>query len=213
MTISLKDIPPSNRITSQAQLDALYGEPSARALLKEIDHISAEYQVFVEKSPFVILASSGPGGLDCSPRGDPAGFVRVLDEKTVLLPDRLGNNRTDSLNNIIDDPRVSLLFLIPGVGETLRINGRAEIFVDADLCAEFVVNGKTPRSVLAVHVERVYFQCPKALIRSKLWDLKTQVARSELPTSGDIYSAISGGEFGGAEYDRAYPMRIKETIY
>ncbi|MBT7571363.1 MAG: pyridoxamine 5'-phosphate oxidase family protein [Rhodospirillaceae bacterium] len=213
MTISLEDIPADSRITSLERLDALYGEPSKRALIKEIDHISAEYQVFVEKSPFVILASSGPGGLDCSPRGDPAGFVRVLDEKTVLLPDRLGNNRTDSLSNIITDPRVSLLFLIPGVGETLRINGHAEIFVDANLCAEFIVNGKTPRSVLAVHVERVYFQCPKALIRSKLWDLETQVARAELPSSGDIYKAITDGEFGGAEYDRAYPEHIKETIY
>ncbi len=213
MTISLEDIPADSRITTLEQLDALYGEPSERALIKEIDHLSAEYQVFVEKSPFVILASSGPGGLDCSPRGDPAGFVRVLDDKTVLLPDRLGNNRTDSLSNIIDDPRVSLLFLIPGVGETLRINGHTEIFVDADLCAEFIVNGKTPRSVLAVHVERVYFQCPKALIRSKLWDLETQVARSELPTSGDIFNAISGGEIEGSKYDRAYPQRIKDTIY
>jgi PPOX class probable FMN-dependent enzyme len=211
--MNLEDIPAASRITSLEQLDALYGEPSERALIKEIDHISAEYQVFVEKSPFVILASSGPGGLDCSPRGDPAGFVRVADEKTVLLPDRLGNNRTDSLSNIITDPRVSLLFLIPGVGETLRINGTAEIFVDADLCAKFIVNGKTPRSVLSVHVERVYFQCPKALIRSKLWDLENQVARSELPTSGDIFNAISGGEIGGADYDRAYPQRIKETIY
>jgi PPOX class probable FMN-dependent enzyme len=167
----------------------------------------------VEKSPFVILASSGPGGLDCSPRGDPAGFVRVADDKTVLLPDRLGNNRTDSLSNIITDHRVSLLFLIPGVGETLRINGTAEIFVDADLCAQFMVNGKSPRSVLGVHVERVYFQCSKALIRSRLWDLETQVARSEVPTSGDIFHAISGGEIGGAEYDRAYPERIKQTIY
>ncbi len=213
MTISLEDIPADSRITTLEQLDALYGEPSERALIKEIDHLSAEYQVFVEKSPFVILVSSGPGGLDCSPRGDPAGFVRVLDGKTVLLPDRLGNNRTDGLSNIIDDPRVSLLFLIPGVGETLRINGHTEIFVDADLCAEFIVNGKTPRSVLAVHVERVYFQCPKALIRSKLWDLETQVARSELPTSGDIFNAIPGGEIEGSEYDRAYPQRIKDTIY
>jgi hypothetical protein len=213
MTISLEDIPADSRITSLEQLDALYGAPSSRALIKEIDHISAEYKVFVEKSPFVILASSGPGGLDCSPRGDPAGFVRVADDKTVLLPDRLGNNRTDSLSNIIDDPRASLLFLIPGVGETLRINGTAEIFVDADLCAEFMTNGKTPRSVLCVHVERVYFQCPKALIRSKLWDVETQVARSELPTSGDIFNAISGGEIGGAEYDRAYPQHAKDTIY
>ena len=213
MTISLDHIPPSNRITTLEQLEELYGAPNQSSLVKEIDHISDQYRAFIEKSPFAILATSGPGGIDCSPRGDPPGFVRVVDEKTVLLADRLGNNRTDSLRNIVDDPRISLLFLIPGVGETLRIIGTAEIYIDPDLCASFAMQGKPPRSVLAVSVDRVYFQCPKALIRSKLWDAEAQIARSELPTIGEILGAISGGEHGCPEYDRTFPDHIKNTIY
>jgi len=139
-----------NRITTAAQLDALYGEPVARSLTKEIDYISASYRKFIEAAPFVILATSGPEGLDCSPRGDPPGFLRVRDPNTVLIPDRRGNNRIDTLRNLVADPRISLLFLIPGVGETLRINGRAEIVTDPELRESFALNGKAPVSVLVV---------------------------------------------------------------
>lgn len=201
------------RVTSEDELEAIYGTPAPTSLVKEIDYISAHYRAFIEKAPFVVLASTAAEGLDCSPRGDPAGFVRVLDEKTLALPDRRGNNRIDSLRNIVRDPRVALLFLIPGIGETLRVNGRAEIVVDEDFCAEFAMNGKTPRSVILVTVERTYFQCKKALARSGLWDPAAQVARGELPSAGEMLQALSNEGFDGAAYDAAYPERMKETIY
>jgi PPOX class probable FMN-dependent enzyme len=139
--------------------------------------------------------------------------VRVRDKKTVLIPDRRGNNRVDSLRNLVRDPRISLLFMIPGIGNTLRLNGRAEISVDPELCASFSMQGKLPRSVLVVTAERVYFQCPKALVRSRLWSPEVQIARSELPSTGEMLAALSKGAIDGEEYDRAYPQRLKETIY
>ena len=203
----------SHRITTAAQLDAHYGAPVGRSLTKEIDYISASYRKFIEAAPFVIVATSGPEGLDCSPRGDPPGFVRVRDPNTVLIPDRRGNNRIDTLRNLVADPRISLLFLIPGVGETLRINGRAEIVTDPELCESFALNGKTPVSILVVTAERVYFQCPKALVRSRLWHPDAQIARAELPSSGDIMAEIIGGDYDAEAHDRAYPQRLKETLY
>ncbi len=214
MTISTNGHDTADRITTVEQLEVLYGAPAARSLVKELDCISDHYRVFIEKSPFVILATVGPEGLDCSPRGDPPGFVRVADNKTVLMPDRRGNNRADSLHNIVRDPRVSLLFLIPGVGETLRINGRAAISIEPSLCESFAINGKAPRSVLVVTVDRIYFQCQKALARSRLWDAGAHVPRSELPTAGQIMEALSPeGEFDGAAYDAAYPDHMRKTIY
>lgn len=208
--------PTDGRIDTLEALDALYGAPAGASLMKEIDHIAEPYRRFVEAAPFLVLASVGPEGLDCSPRGDPAGFVRIADPRTVLIPDRRGNNRIDTLRNIVRDPRVSLLFLIPGVGETLRINGRAEIRADADLCASFDMEGKTPRTVIVVAVERVYFQCPKALVRSKLWEPESRIDRSALPSAGQILehiSAISAEAFDGEAYDAAYPERLRQTIY
>ena len=155
-----------HRVTSIEQLERVYHEaPVGAALIKEIDHVNAPYRALIEAAPFFALATNGPDGMDCSPRGDPPGFVRVPDEKTLLIPDRRGNNRIDSLRNLLHDPRVALLFLIPGCGETLRVNGRAEISTDPALTQSFVVNGKAPRIVIVVAVERVYFQCPKAIIR------------------------------------------------
>ena len=154
-------------------------------MVKEIDHINQTYRKLIEAAPFFALATCGPDGLDCSPRGDPAGFVRVLDEKTIAVPDRRGNNRIDSLRNLIHDPRVALLFMIPGVNETLRIIGRAEICTEPQLCGTFTIQGKAPRAVLLISVDRVYFQCAKALVRSKLWDPATRVDRSIPPTRGD----------------------------
>lgn len=202
-----------HRITSIEALEAIYGTPVDRSLFKEIDHISDHYRAFIDKAPFVVIASSGPEGLDCSPRGDPAGFVRVADPKTVLIPDRRGNNRIDTLRNIVRDPRVALLFLIPGIGETLRINGRAAIFVDPGLIASFAINGKEPRSVVRVTVDSIYFQCQKALARSRLWQDDARVDRSELPSTGEILQALSDGTFDAAAYDRNYPEHMKNTIY
>jgi len=201
-------------ITTMEQLEALYSEgvyPPAKH--KEVDRITAAYRKLIEASPFFALATSGPDGLDCSPRGDPAGFVRVVDETTVIVPDRRGNNRIDSLRNLIADPRVALLFLIPGVSETLRIMGRATICTDPALCESFTMQGKAPRSVLVVKVDKVFFQCAKAIVRSRLWDPRTQVERASLPTPGAILAEITGGKLGGPEHDRLAPERMKATIY
>ncbi len=200
-------------LTTVQELDALYGDASPASLTKEIDYINDEYAVFIEKSPFVVIASTGPEGLDCSPRGDPAGFVAMKDRKTVLMPDRRGNNRLDTLRNIVRDPRVSLLFLIPGVRETLRINGHATISVDPALLERFAMGSKPARSVIQVNVERVYFQCAKALIRSKLWDTETQIDRRDVPSAGQILQAISNKEIDGQAFDASYPDRIKQTLY
>jgi uncharacterized protein len=201
------------RITTLEELDAMYGEPSPPAIVKEIDYISDHYKAFIDKAPFVVLATVGPEGLDCSPRGDPAGFVRVRDRKTVLIPDRRGNNRVDALRNLVRDPRISLLFMIPGIGTTLRINGKAEIVIDEALNASFAIRGKLPKCVLVVSVDRIYTQCPKALVRSRLWSADAQVDRASLPSAGEMMAALSNGTIDGNEYDRAYPKRLEETIY
>src|SRR5437762_7974966 len=184
-------------VTSIEALEHIYGEPFGPSIAKETDRVTSHYRAFIEAAPFFALATSGPEGLDCSPRGDAPGFVRVLDEKTLVIPDRRGNNRLDSLRNIVRDPRVALLFLIPGVGETIRVIGRAAISTDPDLTASFVVNGKAPTCVIVVTVERVYYQCTKAIIRSKLWDPARHVDRQSLPTTGTIIAAITGGRLGG----------------
>jgi len=204
----------SHTISTIAELEALYTEgvyPPAK--VKETDRITKAYRALVEASPFFALATNGPNGLDCSPRGDPKGFVRVVDDKTIVVPDRRGNNRIDSLRNLISDPRVALLFLIPGVSETLRIMGRATISTDPELCASFTMQGKAPRAVLVIAVDQVFFQCAKAIVRSKLWDPAIQVERSSLPTAGTILAEISGGKVGGEEHDRIAPERMKATIY
>jgi PPOX class probable FMN-dependent enzyme len=200
-------------IRDEATLEALYGEPSAGAIAKEIDYIHPHYRAMIEASPFMVLATSGAEGLDASPRGDPAGFVHVLDDRTLLIPDRRGNNRADSLRNIIRDPRVALLFLIPGKGETLRVNGRAMVSVAPDLLARFEFRGTLPRSVIVVEADRVYFQCPKALVRSDLWNPGKHIARTTLPSTGTILADITTGRVGGEQYDRDYPERLRTTLY
>src|SRR5438045_7975779 len=151
----------SHRITTIEQLEAIYGLPSGAAVFKEIDHVNAQYRAFIEAAPFFVLATVGPEGLDCSPRGDAPGFVRVADERTLLIPDRRGNNRIDSLRNIVRDPRVALLFMIPGIGQTLRVNGQAHLSIDSELLASFAVEEKPPRCVVVIAVEAVYFQCAR----------------------------------------------------
>ena len=200
-------------ITTIAELEAIYGLPGETSTVKEVDHITPHYRTFIELSPFVALATSGPEGLDCSPRGDLAGFVRVHDETTLMLPDRLGNNRVDSLRNIVRDPRAALLFLIPGVGNTLRVNGRARLMTDADLLASFAVGGKPPRSVIVLSVQAVYFQCARALVRSDLWNPAKHADPKALPSAGQILAALSQDRVGGEDYDSAWPERAKQTLW
>ena len=200
-------------IEDEAALQALYGAPMPSSLAKEIDHIDAHYAALVAASPFCAIASAGPGGLDVSPRGDGPGFVAVADSKTLLLPDRRGNNRADTLKNIVADPRVALLFLIPGVGETLRVNGTARISIDPDLCRRFAMDGKPARSVLVVAVERVFFQCARAIVRADLWNPAKHVARTALPSTGTILEALARGAIDAKTYDAELPKRLSNELY
>ncbi len=200
-------------VTNQEQLAALFGPVAEASLKKEAPYIHPLYRKLIEASPFAILATSGPEGLDASPRGDPAGFVKVRDERTILLPERRGNNRIDSLRNILEDPRVALLFLIPGVGETLRVNGTARISVDPDLLAQMAMQGKPPQCVLVIAVETVYFQCARAIQRSGLWSPAPQRASLGLPTAGAILAALTDAAIDGDKYDRELPERQRNTLY
>jgi uncharacterized protein len=200
-------------VRTTEELEALYDVPVTTSLLKEIDHLTELHRAYVEASPFVLVATSGPGGLDCSPRGDPAGFVRVVDERTLMMPDRRGNNRLDTLRNLVVDPRIALLFLVPGIGVTLRVMGSAEISVDPELRASFAMGDKLPATVIVVTTKAVYTQCPKALIRSHLWDPSRHRDESELPSMGQIMELITKGALNGSELDAAYPERIRQTIY
>jgi len=202
-----------HRVRDAAMLAALYGEPGETSIAKEVSFLHPHYRAIVEAAPFAVLATCGAGGLDASPRGDAPGFVVVQDEHTLLLPDRRGNNRIDSLRNVIEDPRVALLFMVPGVNETLRVNGRAHVSVEPALLARFAVDGKLPRSVLVVAIETVYFQCSRALVRSHLWDSASQRPRSSLPSPGTILSALTQARIDGEAYDRALPERVKASLY
>ena len=200
-------------VTSVEQLESLYGERLPTSVVKEIDHINPGYRKLIEAAPFVVVATSGPGGLDCSPKGDAPGFVRVVDEKTLMIPDRPGNNRLDGFHNLMSDPRVALLFIIPGVGETFRVNGRAKLSVDPALRESFAVNGKPARAVMIVTVETAYFHCSKALVRSKMWDPAAQIPRTSLPSTGTIIAELTEGKFGGEKYDKEAPEKIKSQLY
>ena len=203
----------THAIQTIAQLEALFGQPGEASLKKEVPYLHPSYQALIAASPFAVLATTGPGGLDASPRGDAPGFVAVQDEKTLLLPERRGNNRIDSLRNIVADPRVALLFLIPGVGETLRVNGSARITVAPELLARFAVDGKPPQCVIEIEVETVYFQCARAIQRSKLWAPLPEGVRREVPTPGAILSALTDAAFDGAAYDRELPARQRASLY
>lgn len=200
-------------IADLAALTALYGTPGLTSLAKEVDRVHAHYRAMIERAPFAVLATVGAEGLDASPRGDPPGFVAVEDEKTLLMPDRRGNNRVDSLRNIVADPRVALLFLIPGVGETLRVNGRATLTTDPTLRARFAMDGKEPVLVIRIAVEAVYFQCARAIKRSHLWDPARHVERASLPSPGTILAEFSRGEVDGVQYDGELQARQAKTLY
>lgn len=206
-------------IRDEAALAALYGAPAANSIRKEVPALTPAYRAIIAASPFCTLATSGPGGLDVSPRGDPAGFVHIQDDRTLLLPDRRGNNRVDSLRNVLADPRVALLFMVPPVNETLRVNGRAVISVDPALCARFAIDGKPARSVLVITIETVFLQCSRALVRSRLWQPATWAERAALPTAGSMLQQASAaradGEpaVDGAAYDRELPARVAGSLY
>lgn len=190
-----------------------YGEPGLTSTAKVADHIHPLYRPYIEAAPFAVLATSGPQGLDTSPRGDAGRVVEIADEHTLLLPDRRGNNRIDSLRNIVHDPRVALLFLIPGCREALRVNGRARISAAPALLQRFEVDGKLPRSVVVIEVQSVFFQCGRAVIRSALWDPASQVDRARLPSVGAVLQTLTECAIDGAAYDAELPTRQRATLY
>lgn len=198
-------------IKTGEDLALLFGEVGEASRKKEVPFVHPHYRALIEASPFAILATCGPEGLDASPRGDPPGFVAVQDEKTLHLPERRGNNRIDSLRNIIADPRVALLFLIPGVGETLRVNGNAHITTAPDLLDRFSMEGKLPKCVVVIEVESVFFQCARAIHRSKLW--QAVAADAKVPSPGTILSALTESQIDGEQYDRELPVRQSSTLY
>ncbi len=201
------------QVTAVDELKTLYAPPSERALKKEIDHIDAVGRAFIAASPFLVLASGSRRGLDCSPKGDTPGFVQVADEgRTVLIPDRRGNNRLDSLKNLVEDPRVGLIFLVPGANETYRVNGRARVSTDPALRRRFAVDGKEPATVIVVAVEQAFHHCSKALIRSNLWQAGSQGRPKGVPTLGDFAAARNPGT-DGTVYDADYAHRVPNELY
>jgi uncharacterized protein len=184
-----------HEITTVEALEALYQpQPTPASTVKVTDHITPHYAALIEASPFLALATVGPEGLDCSPRGDRPGFVRIADPRTLILPDRRGNNRIDSLRNVVRDPRVVLS-------------------ADPDLLESFAVDGKAPRTAMVVTVEEAYFQCARAIVRSGLWTLQSQVDPRSLPTPGAMLAAVTAGEVGGETYDREWPGRAASTMW
>jgi PPOX class probable FMN-dependent enzyme len=202
-----------SRIETVEQLHALYGEAGEASTVKVVDRMIPPYRAYIEASPFVALATVGPEGLDCSPRGDGRGFVRIHDDRTLMLPDRRGNNRVDSLRNIVRDPRVALLFLLPGSGTTFRVNGRAHLTIDPAVLESFAVDGKSPRSVIVVEIDEMYFQCARAIVRSELWNPAHHIAAGELPTPGQVLALLSENRVGGEGYDREWPERAAASLW
>ena len=201
-------------VTSVEQLEALYTPaPVAASTVKVAQRMTPHYRRLIEASPFAALATVGPEGIDCSPRGDQPGFVRIHDDETLMMPDRRGNNRIDSLRNIVRDPRVAFLFLLPGSGTTFRANGKAHLSIDPELLASFAVEGKAPRSVIVMKIDELYFQCARAIVRSELWNPARHIDTASLPTPGEILASMTAGEVGGDSYDKAWPERAKATMW
>ena len=209
----MTELRPDQYVTTLEELETLYGAVAQPAIIKEVDHIHPIYRPFIEASPLAVLATTGPGGLNATARGDPAGFIHIEDEHTLILPDPRGNNRVDSLRNILADPRVALLFFIPGVGETLRVNGTAKIIVCPDYVDRFAVSGKPPKTVLRIDVKSVLFQCMRAVMRSEIWKQESQVDRKSLPSVGTILRALSQAAIDDQVYDQEAPQRLANTLY
>lgn len=201
-------------VTSLDELEALYTPaPVAASTVKVAHRMTPQYRRLVEASPFAALATVGPEGIDCSPRGDQPGFVRIHDDQTLMMPDRRGNNRIDSLRNIVRDPRCAFLFLLPGSGTTFRANGKAHLSIDPDLLESFAVEGKPPRSVIVLKIDELYFQCARAIVRSDLWNPDKHISAGTLPTPGEILAAMTDNQVGGQAYDQAWPERAKQTMW
>ncbi|MFN3635171.1 MAG: pyridoxamine 5'-phosphate oxidase family protein [Rhizobium rhizophilum] len=199
-------------ISSVEELKAVYGEVTEASIAKVTTSLTPAYRRMIEMSPFVALATVGPEGLDCSPRGDRGAVVRVEDENTLALPDWRGNNRIDSLLNIVRDPRVALMFLIPGSNSVMRINGRAVVSVAPDLLASFEMEGRHPRSVVVVTIDEAYFQCARAVMRAELWNAERQIEPTDLPSPGDMLKAARA-DFDRDSYDREWPARAAKTMW
>ena len=200
-------------VADLAMLEGLYGAPAEASIVKVADRVTPLYRKLIEASPFVALATVGPDGLDCSPRGDPDQALYIADPKTLHMPDKRGNNRMDSLRNIVADPRVALMFVIPGSNTTLRMNGTAKISVDPALLETYAVDGKAPRSVIVFTVNELYFQCARAVMRAGLWDTAKHVDTAELPTPGELMKEMTSGVFDGETYDRQWPGRAAKTMW
>ena len=195
------------------ELREIYGPPSDRSVKKQLNRFDKHCRAFIARSPFLVMASSDPSGrCDASPKGDAPGFVQVLDDETLLIPDRLGNNRVDTLGNLLERPGVGLIFFVPGLNETLRVNGRARIISDPALLEPLAVNGKVPRSSILVAAEEIYFHCGKALIRSDLWNPEKQIRRSEFPSLGRILADQIGG-ISVEESERATAESYRTRLY
>jgi PPOX class probable FMN-dependent enzyme len=206
----------AREIRTEPELRDVIGGPTELVAAKISDRLNHLTRQFVERSPFVCVATARPdGGLDVSPRGDPAGFVRIIDERTLLIPDRPGNRIADTLTNLLADERIALLFLIPGIGDTFRVNGRATVVDDPELLADSAVEGSVPRLGLLVSIDEAYTQCAKALVRSDLWNPERHVARSELPSSGEILRSLTEPAFDAEAYDRNRAGRYarREGLY
>ncbi len=203
---------PEKKIRTKEELRDFFGEPVLRTVERQLDKLDGHCRHFIELSPFLVLSSAGPGGADASPKGDPPGFVKVIDDETLLIPDRLGNRRVDSMMNIVESPGVGIIFFVPGVEETLRVNGEAEITTDPALLAPRSMKGKCPEAGVLIRVREAYFHCGKSIIRSKLWDPETRIERSAFPTLGRIVADQVPGR--NVEEEDATTERVnRENLY
>jgi uncharacterized protein len=203
----------SQIISTEAQLRALIGEPAELTCAKISDRLNPMTRLFIERSPFVCVATSNRAGhCDLSPRGDPAGFVRILDDRTLLMPERPGNRLADSLRNMLANPHIGLLFIVPGVTDTFRVNGRATVTTDAALLAPCAVEGKLPLLGVLVDIDEAYTQCSKAFLRSHLWDAQRFVDPATMPTGGQVHRAIQGEQFDAAQYDQQRAERYHRRV-
>lgn len=200
-------------INTIEDLQALFGSVGEASLRKESSTLHPKYKSWIKKSPFAVLATNGAGGMDTSPRGDPAPLVRIRDDRTILLPERRGNNRIDSLRNILHDPHVSLIFFVPGVRETMRVNGTARICIDPLLLAEFSMQGQLPKCIIEISVQAVYFQCARALLRSSLWTIGQGQGVPVVPSAGQMLAALTNNDIDAATYDQELPGRQTNSLY
>ena len=206
----------SHRIETETELRELIGQPAAIVCAKVTDRLNPLTRQYIERSPFLCIATADAAGdCDLSPRGDPAGFVRIIDDRTLLLPERPGNRIADTLRNVLANPHVGLLFLVPGVTETFRVNGRASLTTDPELLAPCAVEGKLPKLGILVEIDEAYTQCSKALLRSSLWDPERFLTAADMPTNGEIHRAIRGDDFDADAYDteRAGRYARREGFY